>query len=224
MMINNISERHEEILESIWVMSEMKDFSLESIRKSCVIEFSDRDLNYIDAQGLIVRDGQRILFSKEGRRLAEKIIRRQRLAKVLLHSILKLRNSQMEELACKIEHTLLPEVEESICTLLGHPEICPNGNPIPRGKCCGEMTDKVERMIRGLNTLQAGESGKVAYIRPENHTQLHQLISFGLNPGVIVTVHMHSPAFCIKFANTELAIDDEIVRNIFVLKIAAGLR
>ncbi|MBF0360276.1 MAG: metal-dependent transcriptional regulator [Oligoflexia bacterium] len=218
MNMNNLSEKHEEILEAIWVMAERKESSIESIRQKCVVDFSETDIEYIDSKGLIVRDGKRILFSKEGRIFTEKIIRRQRLAKVLLHSILKLRNSQMEELACKIEHTLLPEVEESICTLLGHPDVCPNGDPIPRGKCCGTMIDKVERVLMGLSELLPGESGKVAYIRPDNHAQLHQLISFGLNPGVIVTVHMTSPAFCIKFENTELALDDEIVKNIFVLK------
>ncbi|MBF0301204.1 MAG: hypothetical protein HQK51_21020, partial [Oligoflexia bacterium] len=113
----NISERHEEILEAIWITSERKEFETESIRKECVVDFEEMDLLQIESRGLILRDGQKILFSVEGKKCAEQIIRRQRLAKVLLNSILKIKNLQMEELACKIEHTLLPEVEESICTL-----------------------------------------------------------------------------------------------------------
>jgi DtxR family Mn-dependent transcriptional regulator len=34
-----------------------------------------------------------------------------------------------------------------------------------------------------------------------------------------VTVHRKNPAFCIKFGNTELALDDKIVKNIFVWKL-----
>jgi hypothetical protein len=47
---------------------------------------------------------------------------------------------------------------------------------------------------------------------------LHQLIALGLNPGVQVTVHRASPAFIIKFENTELALDKEIAKNIYVWK------
>jgi len=44
-------------------------------------------------------------------------------------------------------------------------------------------------------------------------------MSMGLQPGITVTVHRTNPAFCIKFENTELALDEEIARNIFVWKI-----
>ena len=57
------------------------------------------------------------------------------------------------------------------------------------------------------------------YIKPDSHSHLHHLISFGLNPGVTVAVHRTVPAFCIKFENTELALDEDIVRNIFVWKV-----
>ncbi|MBF0314605.1 MAG: FeoA domain-containing protein [Oligoflexia bacterium] len=214
----NISERHEEILEAIWIASERKEFSTESIKKECVIDFVEVDLSQIESHGFILRDQHKILFSAQGKKYAEKIIRRQRLAKVLLSSILKIRNAQMEELACKIEHTLLPEVEESICTLLGHPEVCPNGESIPRGRCCGNKVEKLDRVIRSLKELAPGESGKIIYIKPDNHEQLHRLIAFGLNPGIVIAVHMNFPAFCIKFGNTELVLDAEIAGNIFVLK------
>ena len=40
-----------------------------------------------------------------------------------------------------------------------------------------------------------------------------------LQPGVVVTVHRVNPAFCIKFENTGLVLDEEIARNIFVWKV-----
>ena len=130
-----------------------------------------------------------------------------------------LKDSCMEEIACKVEHSLLPEVEEAICTLLGHPDICPDGKPISPGRCCGRKLKQVDTGVTSLVNLKAGESGKIMYIKPGDHSHFHQLISFGLNPGVVVAVHRNLPAFIIKFENTELALDEEIVKNIFVWRV-----
>jgi DtxR family Mn-dependent transcriptional regulator len=73
--------------------------------------------------------------------------------------------------------------------------------------------------VVSLSELKPSESGKITYIKPGSHSNLHQLMSFGLQPGVVVTVHRVNPAFCIKYENTELAIDEEIAGNIFVWKI-----
>ena len=213
-----LNEKQEEIMEAIWCASENKDCSTEAIKKRCIVDFTEDDLADIERQGLIISHADKILFSSEGKPIAEAIMRRHRLAEVLVSSILKLKNSAMEEVACKVEHGLEPEVEEAICTLLGHPEVCPDGKPIPKGKCCRKNLAVVDKIVVGLNELKSSESGKITYIKPGSHSNLHQLISFGLQPGVVVTVHRTNPTFCIKFENTELALDEEIAKNIFVLK------
>ncbi|MBF0468786.1 MAG: metal-dependent transcriptional regulator [Desulfamplus sp.] len=214
-----IKERHDEILEAMWTAEENKKFSIDEIKKRCAVEFTDQDLTELESLDLIVRNKNKILFSNKGKELAENIMRRHRLAEVLMTSILKLKNSEMERVACQVEHYLVPEVEESICTLLGHPEICPDGKPIPKGKCCHCGLKQVTNTVVSLTELKPGEQGKITYIKPGNHSNLHQLISFGLNPGVVVTLHRKKPAFCIKYENTELAIDEKIAENIFVWKI-----
>ena len=217
-----LSEKQEEIMEAIWSAGENKTYSIDAIRKKCIADFTDADLSELERQGLIVRNADKILFSGEGKILAERIMRRHRLGEVLVSSILKLKGTEMEEIACKIEHALLPEVEESICTLLGHPEMCPDGKAIPRGSCCKSNLRVIKNVVTGLNELAPGERGKIMYIKPSCHSTLHQLMSFGLQPGVVVTVHRVNPAFCIKFENTELALDKEIVRSIFVWKVDSG--
>lgn len=212
-------EKYEEILEAIWGASENNRYSIEAIRKKCAIEFTDQDLRELEEQGMIVQNDEKVLFSKEGKTLAEGIIRRHRLAEVLVTSILKMKSAEMEKIACQVEHCLLPEVEESICILLGHPEICPDGKAIPKGKCCARGQKVVDNTVVSLAELQPGEKGKITYIKPGSHSNLHQLISFGLNPGVVVRVQRSSPAFCIKFEHTELALDKEIVKNIFVWRL-----
>jgi len=69
----------------------------------------------------------------EGRCEARKVVRRHRLAKSLFASVLDLDAEKRETVACEAEHTLLPEVEEAICILLGHPTLCPDNKPIPPG-------------------------------------------------------------------------------------------
>ncbi|MBW7995916.1 MAG: metal-dependent transcriptional regulator [Candidatus Glassbacteria bacterium] len=213
------SVKQEEILEAIWTSAETGNDSIEAVRERCTVDFEEADVNELERLNLITKDADKVHFQNGGKELAERIVRCHRLAEVLVNSILKLKNSAMEEVACQLEHSLLPEVEESICTLLGHPEVCPDGKPIPRGSCCDHGRKVIDNTVVSLDELEPGESGKVTYIKPGSHSNLHQLISLGLNPGVLVRVHRTNPAFCIKFENTELALDKEIVQNIFVWRV-----
>jgi DtxR family Mn-dependent transcriptional regulator len=218
-----LNEKQEEILESIWSVGDRQNNTIEAVRKRSSVAFTDADLDELERQELIIRDNERITLANKGKSIAEIIIRRHRLAEILVSSILKLKQSDMEDIACKVEHSLLPEVEESICTLLGHPEFCPDGKRIPRGRCCSGKRKVIDSSVVSLKDLAPGESGKITYIKPGNHSSFHQLISFGLHPGVIVTLHRKNPAFCIKFENTELALDESVAENIYVWKLTNGI-
>lgn len=214
-----LNEKQEEILESIWSVADRQNNTIDAIRKRSTVPFTEADLDELERQELIIRDSDRITLADKGKSIAEVIIRRHRLAEILVSSILKLKQSDMEDIACKVEHSLLPEVEESICTLLGHPEFCPDGKKIPRGRCCSGKRRIIDSSVVSLRELAPGERGKITYIKPGNHSSFHQLISFGLHPGVTVTVHRKNPAFCIKFENTELALDESVAENIYVWKL-----
>ena len=217
-----LNEKQEEILESIWSVGDRRDNTIDAVKKRCSVNFEDADLDELERQELVVRDHDRISLADKGKPIAEVIIRRHRLAEILVSSILKLKQSDMEDIACKVEHSLLPEVEESICTLLGHPEFCPDGKRIPQGRCCSGKRKAIDSSVVSLKELAPGESGKITYIKPGSHSGFHQLISFGLHPGVEVTVHRKNPAFCIKFENTELALDDTVAASIYVWKLTNG--
>jgi len=217
-----LNEKQEEILESIWSVGDRQNNTIDAVRKRSSVTFTDADLEELERQELIIRHNNRITLANKGKSIAEVIIRRHRLAEILVSSILKLKQSDMEDIACKVEHSLLPEVEESICTLLGHPEFCPDGKRIPRGRCCSGKSRVIDSSVVSLKELAPGERGKITYIKPDNHSSFHQLISFGLHPGVTVTVHRKNPAFCIKFENTELALDESVAGNIYVWKLSNG--
>ncbi len=216
--MNDISEIHEEILESLWKAEENGQHAMMNVRAFCAVDFGERDLSPLVTKRMIIRDGETLLLTEAGRAIAEKIVRRHRIAEILVTSILKHKAGEKERIACEVEHNLQPEVEEAICTLLGHPEFCPDGKPIPRGACCRKRVREVGQAVVSLDKLAPGESGKVTYIKPASHAILEQLISFGLSPGVIVTMTQNKPVFCVKFEETELALDREVVRTIFVWK------
>ena len=80
---------------------------------------------------------QMIIFTEKGRRRAEDIIRRHRLAERLFTQTFQVEDEkEIAEQACRFEHILSPEATDRICTFLGHPRMCPHGSPIPAGPCC----------------------------------------------------------------------------------------
>src|SRR6266478_2799428 len=90
-----------------------------------------------------VGDGTLIVeLTPRGRERAGGIIRRHRLAERLFTDSLAMDSeSEIEQQACKFEHILSPEATDKICTFLGHPRTCPHGAPIPRGACCGRISE-----------------------------------------------------------------------------------
>ena len=80
---------------------------------------------------------QMIIFTEKGRKRAEDVIRRHRLAERLFTQTFHVHDEkEVAEQACRFEHILSPEATDSICSFLGHPRTCPHGSPIPAGECC----------------------------------------------------------------------------------------
>jgi ABC-type Mn2+/Zn2+ transport system ATPase subunit len=88
--------------------------------------------------GELPEDGTTMVeFTERGRKRAEDVIRRHRLAERLFTESFGMEDeAEVEEQACKFEHILSPDATEKICAFLGHPKTCPHGAPIPPGECC----------------------------------------------------------------------------------------
>jgi putative ABC transport system ATP-binding protein len=71
-----------------------------------------------------------------GSQRARGVVRRHRLAERLFKDTFSIDESEVHTQACKFEHIISPELDERICTFLGHPKTCPHGNAIPPGDCC----------------------------------------------------------------------------------------
>ncbi len=88
-------------------------------------------LDRLSADGYVERAGRTIALTEQGRTLADRVIRRHRLAERLLVDVIGLPWHKAHLEAGRWEHVISDEVEERLVELLGHPTTCPHGNPIP---------------------------------------------------------------------------------------------
>jgi len=131
-----IERRYDEVLVQLWLADERRaSLAPERVRLPDVVD-ARRTLNGMRESGLITTGPDRLAFTPRGRARARDLLRRRRLAEVLLSSALHLPEHEAEQTACLMEHVIEPAVSNSICAFLGHPRRCPHGRPIPTGDCC----------------------------------------------------------------------------------------
>ncbi len=118
----------------------------------CIFELQEDDVNVIQAriadrlqisrpavsemmrrlegEGLITNDGA-IRLTDTGLVLAQRVVRRHRIAERFLTDMLGLSWAQAHHEAGKWEHVMSDAVEDAMDRVLGSPTTCPHGNPIP---------------------------------------------------------------------------------------------
>ncbi|MQA03949.1 MAG: winged helix-turn-helix transcriptional regulator [Streptosporangiales bacterium] len=86
----------------------------------------------MERDGLVKVEGDRHLeFSPRGHQYAMQVMRKHRLAEVLLLDVLGLDWEHVHVEACRWEHVMSDDVERRIVALCDKPRLCPHGNPIP---------------------------------------------------------------------------------------------
>ncbi len=132
--------QEEELIDNLLkaVLHAQEDTESKSVPAEALPEFIQNRATFLlmSQEELIYFDDGNIAFTARGEERALEIIRRHRLAERLFFDTFGLEEALLDANACKIEHTLSPEVTTKICTFLSHPLTCPHGSPIPRGACC----------------------------------------------------------------------------------------
>jgi DtxR family transcriptional regulator, Mn-dependent transcriptional regulator len=205
-----INENAQELLEKIWIVTQENGESLSNDPSSAA------DYDELIGLGLVRSGAAELTLTGEGVREAAMAIRRHRLAERLLADVLTTEDALVDERACGLEHALFAGVDESICTLLGHPQFCPHGKPIPPGDCCREMRSSVSRLVASLCELKPGEHGQIAYIQMNDPQRLQKLMAMGVLPGVPIKLLRTSPSFVFEACYSQFAVDEEIAADIFV--------
>jgi putative ABC transport system ATP-binding protein len=137
--------RFDHLLEQIWICGEEGKPALVEVLRATgpagnlpVLpdEPASRALGRMsDLQLVELRNGE-VQLTPGGSNRARNVVRRHRLAERLFKDTFAIDESEVHNQACKFEHIISPELDERICSFLGHPKTCPHGNPIPPGDCC----------------------------------------------------------------------------------------
>jgi len=160
-----------------------------------------------------------VTFTDTGFEIAQKIKRRHQLLEKFLVEVLRIDTDVAHKEACTMEHTVSDMVLENMCAVLGHPDTCPDGNPIPIGDCCKSREDEQFVMLSDLNS---GEDAKILAITCTQKIR-QRLSSLGLMVGDMVTVKrkLKEGTLSISTKGTEIAVGSDIAKRIIVKKVVA---
>ena len=214
------SAAREEVLEELWTAAEAGAILTAADLSETIHAGPGEDWEGVAGelvgQGLVEIAGGALRLTDAGRRKASEVVRRHRLAEVLLHEVLELPMSATEAEACRLEHALSPQATTAVCSFLGHPPLCPHGRAIPSGPCCSTLSRRVASLICRLSDLVPGESGRVVLVAPRRGERLQQLADLGVVPGAVLSLRQRKPSLVAEVDRTVLALEDEIAGAILL--------
>jgi DtxR family Mn-dependent transcriptional regulator len=143
-------------------------------------------LDRLIEDGYVTREGRRLSLTESGRALAEKVVRKHRLAERLLVDVIGLEWHKVHREAGRWEHVISDDVEVRLVELLGDPATCPHGNPIP-----GSHSAAPSVATRPLADVGVGERVRLLRISEEVELNLGSLTLLdegGFIPGAVALV------------------------------------
>lgn len=146
-------------------------------------------LRRLDDQGLVVHVPYRgVTLSREGRRIALRILRRHRLIEAYLVAHLGYTWDTVHTEAERLEHAVSDTLVERMAQVLGDPLEDPHGDPIPGAD--GSLTELV---YVPLSDLGVGETAEVRRVDTSDAERLRYLGAEGLTPGTRIQVSARAP-------------------------------
>jgi len=212
----------EDLLRRLWISREEgKDFICGPDEPAAGNISEDELLSSLVDEGLVSSNDDNIELTTAGETRAANIVRRLRLAERLYSDLLRGKTEDKgSTFACRFEHILNDEVTDSVCTLLGHPPTCPHGRRIPPGTCCQRSAQAVAPVVRPLSDFAPGSTARIVFLSPRFHHRLDRLNSFGILPGAEIQLHQKQPTYVLRIGATEVAIEKEVAREIFAIKVS----
>ena len=170
-------------------------------------------------------------LTDDGMKIAQKITRKHRILEKFLLDVLKIKEENIHEQACEMEHTLSDEAERALCTMLQHPDLCPDEHIIPAcnfdfGSCqeCFSQKDFDQVMNRKFNLLSISEltsttEGTISFIRGSNDL-LDRISAEGIKIGQHLKYEFNENRvgnhYLVNIDDAELNIPVEMAHNIFI--------
>src|SRR5258705_8353007 len=175
---------------------------------------------WMERDGLLNVEGDRHLALTDlGRVKAVAVMRKHRLAELLLVNVIGMPYEEAHEEACRWEHVMSESVEQKVYELLGKPSRSPYGNPIPGLDEFGPISPEPDGPERNL--AFPGLAGKVVVSRICESVQtdaevLRQLHSAGMDPGANVIVAQERDAVVVERDGDTVRLPREVASRVFV--------
>ena len=147
----------------------------------------------MERDGLLhVRNDRSLDLTAQGRSLATAVMRKHRLAELLLTDVLGLDIHQVHDEACRWEHVMSEDVERRLVNILDEPFRSPFGNPIPALDELGVTPPSLEAGVRVIdlpdNEETKGTIEQINEILQVDPSQFRELYEAGIVVGAAVTV------------------------------------
>ncbi|GGM26784.1 MULTISPECIES: metal-dependent transcriptional regulator [Micromonospora] len=180
----------------------------------------------MERDGLLTVEGDRHLtLTALGRGMAVAVMRKHRLAELLLVNVIGMPYEEAHEEACRWEHVMSDAVEKRVYDLLNRPTRSPYGNPIPGLEELGRPEQPAADVAETERNLAfPGLAGQVVVRRICESVQtdsdvLRQLHAAGVDPGATVTVAQERDGVSIDRSGDRVRLPREVASRVFV---AAG--
>jgi DtxR family transcriptional regulator, Mn-dependent transcriptional regulator len=170
----------------------------------------------LEQEGLMhVTPDRTLELSDHGRELAVSVMRKHRLAELLLTEVIGLEWEQVHNEACRWEHVISDAVEQRLIELLDNPSTCPHGNPIPG-------TDGTPAQpLQTMTAAAAGAGGPVTVCRISEKLQgdvnaMRFLRTHGLRPGATATLRTLEAGVVAELDGESVEVPPDTATHIYV--------
>jgi len=169
----------------------------------------------LSSEGYLFTEGRSLRLTPRGRRSAEAVVRKHRLAECLLADVIGLEWVKVHQEAGRWEHVISEEVAQRLVALLHDPATCPHGNPIPgSGRTLPPM--------RPLSESQPDAKVRLGRITETVEVDLELLAyldAHGFRPGVSAAVEDRAPDGTLTLAvnGGTLAVGPALAAQLYVV-------
>ena len=176
----------------------------------------------MERDGLVTLEGDRHLqLTDHGRASAVAVMRKHRLAELLLVNVIGMPYEEAHDEACRWEHVMSDSVEKKVYELLNKPTRSPYGNPIPGLEVLDDAQVASDGGTGERNLAFPGLSGSVVVRRicesvQTNAGVLRQLHAAGIDPGATVTVWQERDAVTVDRSGDKITLPREVASRVFV--------
>src|SRR5262245_27620007 len=170
----------------------------------------------------VVESDRHLELTETGRSHAVAVMRKHRLAELLLVKVIGMPYEEAHDEACRWEHVMSDAVERRVYELLGRPTRSPYGNPIPGLEDFdGQAVSESAPADGERNLTSPGLSGAVVVRRICESVQtdvgvLRQLHTAGVDPGATVTIAQERDVITVARSGEKIRLPREVAARVFV--------